>query len=285
MKLATLRTGSAGETVAVRVEDGVGIEIPGVTDVGALLAQSDWQSIAAAADGDRHELDGASYETLIPQPSKILCVGLNYRTHILEMGRDLPEYPTLFAKFRDTLIGPFDDIEIPSDNETVDWECELVVVIGSTVRGVEEAEAAEAIAGYTVMNDISMRDWQFRTREWLQGKVFQNTTPVGPVLVTTDEWQPGPEIRTVIDGEVVQRTSTSDLLFTPANLVSYISQVINLRPGDIIATGTPGGVGHARKPPRYLSPGSKVETTIEGIGTLVNTVVAVDSKGQRAGTL
>jgi acylpyruvate hydrolase len=284
MKLATLRTGAAGGTVAVRVEDGVGIEIPGVADVGDLLAQSDWRSVAEAADGSQHELDGASYETLIPDPSKIICVGLNYRTHILEMGRDLPEYPTLFAKFRDTLIGPFDDIEIPSDNETVDWECELVVVIGKTVRGVDEAEAAEAIAGYTVMNDISMRDWQFRTREWLQGKVFQNTTPVGPVLVTSDEWEPGPEIRTVIDGEVVQQTSTSDLLFTPANLVSYISQMINLRPGDIIATGTPGGVGHARKPPRYLSAGSKVETTIEGIGTLVNTVVAVDSKGQRAGT-
>jgi acylpyruvate hydrolase len=134
------------------------------------------------------------------------------------------------------------------------------------------------------MNDITMRDWQFRTREWLQGKSFGNTTPVGPVLVTADEWQPGPIIRTVVDGEVVQEASTGDLVFDPAQLVSYVSTMIALRPGDIIATGTPGGVGHARKPPRYLAPGSRVQTSIDGIGSLDNTCVAVDRRGDRAGT-
>ena len=134
------------------------------------------------------------------------------------------------------------------------------------------------------MNDITMRDWQFRTREWLQGKSFGNTTPVGPVLVTADEWQPGPTIRTVVDGEVVQEASTGDLVFGPAHLVSYVSTMITLRPGDIIATGTPGGVGHARKPPRYLAPGSRVQTSIDGIGTLDNACVAVGRRGDRAST-
>lgn len=198
------------------------------------------------------------------------------------MGRDIPEYPTLFAKFPEALIGAADDIEIPPGRDQVDWEGELVVVVGTAVRGADEAEAEQAIAGYTIMNDVTMRDYQFRTREWLQGKTFENTTPVGPVLVTTDEWQPGPTLQTVVDGEVMQKISTGDLVFSPAHLVSYISQVITLQPGDLIATGTPGGVGHARKPARYLAPGSVVETTIEGIGTLVNIAVAVDAGGHRA---
>jgi acylpyruvate hydrolase len=257
--------------------------IEGIADVGALLARPDWRSLAEQATGPRVALD--DLDTLIPHPGKVICVGLNYRAHILEMGRPIPEYPTLFAKYADALIGPTDPIEIPSTAaDNVDWECELVVVVGGTIRGANTDEATAAIAGYTIMNDVSMRDWQFRTREWLQGKSFGNTTPVGPVLVTADEWQPGPGIRTVVDGEVVQEASTADLVFDPAHLVSYISEMITLRPGDIIATGTPGGVGHARKPPRYLSPGSRVQITIDGIGTLDNTCVAVDRRGGRAGT-
>ncbi len=155
----------------------------------------------------------------------------------------------------------------------------------ATVPGADQAEAAAAIAGYTIMNDVSMRDWQFRTREWLQGKSFGNTTPVGPVLVTADEWQPGPAIRTLVDGELMQQASTGDLVFDPAHLVSYVSQMITLRPGDVIATGTPGGVGHARKPPRYLAPGSTVRVEIDGIGALENVCVAVDAQGRRAMTV
>lgn len=281
MKLATLRT--PDRTVAVRVDGPTGVEIPGVADVGALLAKPDWRKFAASVDATtaiRHDLSTAVYATLAPRPAKIVCVGLNYRSHILEMGRDIPEYPTLFAKFPEALIGATDDIEIPPGRDQVDWEGELLVVVGTAVRGVDEAEAEQAIAGYTIMNDVTMRDYQFRTREWLQGKTFENTTPVGPVLVTTDEWQPGPTLRTVVDGEVMQKISTGDLVFSPAHLVSYISQIITLQPGDLIATGTPGGVGHARKPARYLAPGSVVETTIEGIGTLVNTAVAVDAGGR-----
>jgi acylpyruvate hydrolase len=281
MRLATVRT--AGGTAAARVDGQHGVLIDEVADVGALLAHQDWRALAEQATGPQVPLDDLN--TLIPYPGKVVCVGLNYRAHILEMGRPLPEYPTLFAKFADALIGPSDQIEIPNTAaDNVDWECELVVVVGDTIRGADIDEAAKAIAGYTIMNDITMRDWQFRTREWLQGKSFGNTTPVGPVMVTADEWQPGPSIRTVVDGEVVQEASTGDLVFDPAHLVSYISAMITLRPGDIIATGTPGGVGHARKPPRYLAPGSRVQTTIDGIGTLDNICVAVDQRGNRAST-
>lgn len=282
MKLATLRT--PDKTVAVRIDGPTGVEIPGVADVGALLAKPDWRKFAVSVDATtaiRHDLNTAVHETLAPRPAKVVCVGLNYRSHILEMGRDIPEYPTLFAKFPEALIGATDDIEIPPGRDQVDWEGELVVVVGTAVRGVNEAEAEHAIAGYTIMNDVTMRDYQFRTREWLQGKTFENTTPVGPVLVTTDEWQPGPTLQTVVDGEVMQKISTGDLVFSPAYLVSYISQIITLQPGDLIATGTPGGVGHARKPARYLATGSVVETTIEGIGTLSNTAIAVDAGGHR----
>lgn len=280
MKLATIRTTDG--TAAVRVDGDTGTVIDGVPDVGALLARPDWRTLAEQADGPAYPLIDVA--TLIPRPGKVVCVGLNYRAHILEMGRELPEYPTLFAKFTDALIGPNDDIEIPSTAAGhVDWECELVVVIGTEVRGADRAEAATAIAGYSIMNDVSMRDWQFRTKEWLQGKNFGNSTPVGPVLVTADEWQPGPTVRTLVDGELVQQASTGDLVFDPADLVSYVSQMIVLRPGDMIATGTPGGVGHARTPPRYLSPGSKVRTEIDGIGAMENTCVAVDERGMRAG--
>jgi acylpyruvate hydrolase len=279
MKLATIRTENG--TTAALVEGDEGTVIAGVPDVGSLLTHPDWRTLAEQADGPRLSLSDLA--TVIPHPGKVVCVGLNYRAHILEMGRPLPEYPTLFAKFTDALIGPHDDIEIPSDAaDNVDWECELVVVVGDTIRGASHTEAAAAIAGYTIMNDVSMRDWQFRTREWLQGKTFGNTTPVGPILVTADEWRPGPTIRTVVDGELMQEASTGDLVFDPAHLVSYNSRITTLRPGDIIATGTPGGVGHARKPPRYLSPGSKVRIEIDGIGALENTCVSVDERGRRA---
>ena len=132
------------------------------------------------------------------------------------------------------------------------------------------------------MNDVTMRDYQFRTREWLQGKTFEHTTPVGQVLVTANEWQPGPNIRTIVDGELMQEASTGDLVFDPVDLVSYVSIIITLQPGDIIATGTPGGVGHARKPPRYMAPGAQVQTIIDGIGSLNNTCVAVDGRGSHA---
>jgi acylpyruvate hydrolase len=284
MKLATVRTPD-GSTQAVRVE-GPDLVPLGVPDVGALLAQTDWREVAASASASETApslgAGGAAYAPVVPRPGKIFCVGLNYRNHILEMGRDLPEYPTIFSKYADTLVGAEDDILRPDETDQLDWEAELAVVIGATVRRATTAEAEAAIAGFAVLNDITARDWQFRTKEWLQGKNWESTTPLGPWLVTPDELpggvRPTLPIRAEVDGEVVQEDTTGDLLFDPVALVEYLSTMITLRPGDVIATGTPGGVGHARKPARYLEAGQKVVTEIEGLGRCENLVVA-DGRG------
>ena len=274
MKLATLRVD--GSTRAVKV-DGDSLVDLGAADLGAFLARPDWSAAAAAADGQRYPVEGANLAPVVPHPSKVVCVGLNYRNHIQEMGRDLPEYPTLFSKFADTLIGATDDIVRPAETEAFDWEVELAVVVGRQVRRATTAQAEEAIAGFTVLNDITARDWQFRTREWLQGKNWEATTPVGPWLVTPDELpggvRPAVEVRLTVDGEVMQSDTTGDLLFDPVALVEYVSTMIRLIPGDLIATGTPGGVGHARKPERYLVGGETVVAEIDRIGRLTNHVV------------
>ena len=277
MKLATIRLAD-GKTAAVRVDGDTLVHL-GATDVGSLLAQPEWQSRAAAVSGTTsYAAADATFATLVPTPSKVVCVGLNYKTHIQEMGRDLPEYPTLFSKFADCLIGPTDDILRPVETTEFDWEVELAVVIGSTVRRATTEQAEAAIAGFTVLNDITCRDWQFRTREWLQGKNWESSTPVGPYLVTPDELpggvRPTLAVRCEVDGEVMQSDNTGDLLFDPVALVEYISTMVRLNPGDIIATGPPGGVGHARKPSRYLADGEVVVTEIEGLGRLVNRVVS-----------
>lgn len=270
MKLATIRV--SGGTKAVRIDGDRAVELD-YSDVGAVLADPSWNH-GAKETGNTYSVDGLDYATLIPSPSKIICVGLNYRNHILEMGRELPTYPTLFAKFQDSLIGANDNISLTKASEMMDWEAELGVVVGKAVRNCSEQEAAEAIAGFTVVNDVTARDWQNRTLQWLQGKTFEASTPVGPHLVTmeiskvTDE---GLDLSCEVNGEIVQQSSTKDLVFNPVALVSYISQITTLRPGDLIATGTPGGVGHARKPPRYLKDGDRLVTKIEGIGELANT--------------
>jgi 2-keto-4-pentenoate hydratase/2-oxohepta-3-ene-1,7-dioic acid hydratase in catechol pathway len=220
--------------------------------------------------------EDADFAPVVPNPSKIVCVGLNYRNHIQEMGRDLPGYPTLFAKFADCLIGASDDIARPRETDEFDWEVELAVVIGKPVRRVTGAEAEAAIAGFTVLNDITCRDWQFRTGEWLQGKIWDSSTPVGPCLATPDELpggvRPALDVRLTVDGEVMQRDNTGDLLFDPVTLIEYVSAIVRLNPGDVIATGTPGGVGHARDPQRFLTGGERVVAEIEGIGRLDNLV-------------
>jgi acylpyruvate hydrolase len=274
MRLATIRTD--GGTAAVRVDGDTAIEV-GVRDVGVLLADPGWRERAAAAHGPRHLTGGLDYAPVVPRPGKIVCVGLNYRSHIQEMGRGLPAYPTLFAKFAEALIGPYDDLVLPAESDAVDWEAELAVVIGRRVRRADGVGARAAIAGYAVLNDVSMRDWQFRTSEWLQGKTFEASTPFGPHLVTIDEVPPDAEIVCAVDGEVVQRSRISDLVFSPVELVRYISTILSLSPGDVIVTGTTGGVGHARKPPRYLHAGQKLVTRIAGVGELANPVLGPEA--------
>jgi 2-keto-4-pentenoate hydratase/2-oxohepta-3-ene-1,7-dioic acid hydratase in catechol pathway len=276
MKLATLRVN--GSTRAVRL-DGDRLVDLGAADLGELFERDGWAAEAAAADAataTTYPVEGADFAPVVPRPSKIVCVGLNYRNHIQEMGRDLPEYPTLFAKFADSLIGAGDDIARPDETSEFDWEVELAVVVGAPVRRAKGADAENAIAGFTVLNDITCRDWQFRTREWLQGKMWDSSTPVGPYVVTPDELpggvRPALEVSLSVDGEVMQNDNTGDLLFDPVALVEYVSTVVRLNPGDIIATGTPGGVGHARDPKRYLLGGERVVAEIQGIGRLENTI-------------
>lgn len=274
MRLATLRT--ADGTVAVTVQDEVAVEIAGSPDVGDLLAHTDWRERALNAGGARHavgEIAEDRWAPVVPRPGKIICVGLNYRSHILEMGRELPQYPTLFAKYPEALVGPFDEVVLPPHAASaVDWEAELAVVIGARVRDADAETAAAAIAGYSVINDVTMRDYQNRTLQWLQGKTFEGTAPFGPYLVTTDDFTPGPRIRCTVNSEPVQDAATDDLVFDPVALVAYVSSILTLQPGDVIATGTPGGVGHARVPARYLDDGDELVTEVDGIGILRNRV-------------
>ncbi|WP_160668570.1 fumarylacetoacetate hydrolase family protein [Pseudarthrobacter sp. ATCC 49987] len=274
MRLLTLRLPVEGKTVtkAVRQDGTTLTEIDGFADVGELLRSADWEASAKAASGAKHPLEGADLDAVVPSPGKIICVGHNYRNHIKEMGREVPEFPTLFAKYQESLIGPNDDLALPQESSTVDWESELAVVIGKKGRRISEADAADHIAGYAVLNDVSMRDYQFRTIQWLQGKTWEKSTPFGPALVTKDEFSGG-LMTTAVDGEIQQQTPTNDVVFTPEFLVSYISTIITLNPGDVIATGTPGGVGHAQDPKRYLQEGQLLVTTIEGLGELKNRVV------------
>lgn len=272
MKLATLRLAGATAAVRVNADNRTATIITGHPDLSDLLAQPDWQTIAAQADGATVSLDDADYAPVVPRPGKIVCVGLNYATHIKEMGRDLPQYPTLFAKFAEALTGPYDDVIVPEYAAAeLDWEAELAFVIGTQAYRVAEADAAAYIAGYSVINDYTMRDYQYRTPQWDQGKNFEKTSGFGPFLVT--DYQLGTTIEARLDGEVMQHASTDDLVFRPGALVSYISHIVTLQPGDVVITGTTGGVGHARKPPRHIGNGQTVEVSIDGLGTVRNRTI------------
>jgi len=273
MRFATIRTGAG--TTAARVESGTLTPLD-AADVGALLATGNAASVPERAGAAAVPIAEADFAPLVVNPSKIICVGLNYRTHIAETGRELPQYPTLFAKFAETLLGPNDDLVLPAVSDRVDWEVELAVVIGTPVYRAGTDEALAAIAGYATSNDVSMRDWQRRTLQWQAGKMFSRSTPVGPYLVTPDEVDHARdlEIRCEVDGEVMQQARTSDLVFTAADIIAYTSQTITLRPGDLFLTGTTGGVGDARTPPVYLKPGQVLRTYVEGLGECVNHCVA-----------
>jgi len=271
MRFVTIRT--AGGIRAARLEGDEGIELD-APDVAAVLADG-IQSVAEATGAERVPLSRVDLAPVVPNPSKIICLGLNYKSHITEMSGELPSHPTLFAKFASALTGARDPLPIPSASNAVDWEAELGIVIGRRVRNVRGDEARDAIGGYTIVNDISMRDWQWRTTEWLQGKTWEACTPAGPAVVTPDEVDHAADLllRCEVDGEVVQEARTSDLLFKPVDIVEYVSQVCTLEPGDLISTGTPAGVGAGRQPPKFLTPGNVVRTSIEGLGELVNECV------------
>lgn len=274
-------TDSSGTEYAVKA-----VPLENITDVGAYLTLHPQERTVAvttamnAAKNDPAQVLDVSeltYDTLIPYPSKIFCIGLNYRNHILETGLELPDYPTVFAKYGQTLTGPFSDIAVPQVDHRLDYEGELAVVMGAPGKNIPKGEAKNYVAGYTIGNDISLRGFQGRTDEWMQGKIFEATTPVGPWLVTADEFSQDAQLTTLVNGEVRQDDSVDDLVFGVAELIEYLSQMITLLPGDIILTGTPGGVALAmrdadgRRP--WLKAGDIVETRIEGLGAQRNVIV------------
>lgn len=220
-------------------------------------------------------LASASLLAPVTPNTKLFCIGLNYYSHMAEAGLPKPEYPIVFTKFPSVLIGPDDEILLPNTSDMIDWEVEVGVVIGKSVREADEDQAAAAIGGYTVVNDVSARDWQLHTSQWTPGKNLESSTPVGPWIVTVDELGPNPDLAltTRVDGELRQDGRTTDQIFTPAQVISYISGFITLEPGDIIATGTCAGVGHCMTPPVYLSSDQVLETSVDRIGTLSNRAV------------
>lgn len=260
---------------AAAVGDDAGWVLLDIPDVSTLVSLGDWEDLvrSALAGTGRLRSDELRLLTPLPRPAKVLCCGLNYRDHIVETGREMPAHPTLFAKFADTLTSPHADIPIHS-SDCVDWEAELVVVIGEEIHRADRDRAAQAILGYTVANDISLRDWQRRTLQWLQGKAFDATTPVGPVVITADAFDPAEPhaVQCTVNGRVRQASTTAELVFDCADLVSYVSQFTRLLPGDLILTGTPGGVALGMDPPPFLQDGDVVVTSIDGIGELRNTI-------------
>jgi 2-keto-4-pentenoate hydratase/2-oxohepta-3-ene-1,7-dioic acid hydratase in catechol pathway len=212
----------------------------------------------------------------IDRPGKIICVGLNYRDHAEEQGTALPEAPLLFAKWQNTLIGPGDPIVIPSVVTKCDYEAELGVVIGERIKDVSAENALEAVAGYVCVNDVSARDLQFADGQWTRGKSPDTFCPVGPALVSRDEI-PDPQalpIRAILNGTTVQESTTANMIFGVADVIAYVTRTITLEPGDLIATGTPAGVGAFRDPPLFMKPGDEITIEIEGVGSLTNPVVS-----------
>jgi len=212
----------------------------------------------------------------IPRPGKIICIGQNYREHVRETKATVPDTPVIFAKYGNAVIGHGEPVVLPAAVERPDYEGELGVVIGRRCRNVPEAQALDYVAGYTVINDVSARDWQFRNSQWTLGKTPDTFCPMGPALVTADEVGnvQNLDLRTIVSGEVLQHGHTSDMIFSVANLIWDMARIMTLEPGDVIATGTPSGVGFTRTPPRLLRPGDVVRIEIERIGALENPVVA-----------
>ncbi len=226
----------------------------------------------------RHDPGSATLLAPVPDPGKIICLGLNYRDHAIETGAKIPEEPILFSKYPSALIGHGAAIELPPQSAEVDFEAELVVVIGRRARDLPREGAFEAVAGYACGHDVSARDWQLRKPggQWMAGKTFDTFAPVGPALVTADEAGDPHNlgIRLRLNGRTMQDSSTAQLIFQIDETIAYLSRIVTLEPGDLIFTGTPPGVGMARKPPVWLAPGDVVEVEIDGLGTLRNPVAS-----------
>ena len=251
------------------------IPLDGITELGHTTTNA---LLADPPLGEAHAVPLSELELrpVVPAPSKIICVGLNYLDHVGETDREIPEYPVLFAKFAEALVGAGQPILLPPESQQVDYEGELAVVIGQPGRRIAREDALRHVAGYTIANDVTMRDYQYKTHQWIQGKTWEHATPLGPWLVTPDELQDAAalELTLTLNGQVLQHASTAQLMFDVPRLISTVSELVTLRPGDVILTGTPGGVGFRRDPQVFLADGDSVSVEITGIGMLTNTVVA-----------
>lgn len=237
------------------------------------LATSEVQVISAEHMGAQPlDLSEDDFIRPLSNVSRVLCVGLNFTDHAKEVGAETPSHPTIFTKFGNALIGPGEQIQMPTESNKIDWEVELCAVVGKEGRRIPVEEAEEYLLGYTALNDVSVRDWQGRTSEWFQGKNWDSMTPFGPVIVSPDELDiaGGLAMTCTVDGETRQQGSTANLIFKPAEVISYISTFMTLQPGDLVALGTPAGVGLSLRPRKWLVPGQTVVTEIEGIGRLTN---------------
>ena len=250
----------------------------GVTDVGdgglgALLRAG---GVDAAREVNGHPLPLEDVRLLppVPDPQKIVCLGLNYRSHAEEAGLEPPETPTFFAKYPNALAPPGAEVALPAYSEKVDYEAEVAFVIERRCKDVPEADALDCIAGYTLLNDLSARDYQFKTPQWQPGKVFDGSAPCGPALVTPDEAGPPDaiEIALTLNGETMQHATTGDLIHGIPALVAYLSMLMTLEPGDLVSTGTPAGVGSVRKPRVWLQPGDEVVVESPTLGRLANSI-------------
>jgi acylpyruvate hydrolase len=284
MKLTTFDAGN-GPRAGVLTDDGIvdAWHLLGDRDgsgVRELLAGGQLDNLRAAlSDGPSARagaLDPGSLTLLppVPDPDKIICIGLNYRSHAEEFGLDLPKAPTIFAKYRNALTGDGEDVELPAASEKVDFEAEIAFVIGRRAKDVAVESALEHVAGYTLLNDLSARDLQFLTPQWMPGKVFDGSAPCGPWLVTPDEAGPHDSIgiSLTLNGEQMQKSDSGDLIFPVPELVSHLSRWMTLEPGDIVSTGTPSGVGSARKPRIWLQGGDELVVSSPRLGDLRTTV-------------
>jgi 2-keto-4-pentenoate hydratase/2-oxohepta-3-ene-1,7-dioic acid hydratase in catechol pathway len=250
---------------------------PAFADLGEVLrgGPAALDAVRALADRDGREYGAADLGPAVPAPERILCLGLNYREHALEGGRQVPSWPDAFVRGRDSVLAPYADLVKPALTDRFDYEGELGIVIGTGGRYIPADKALDAIAGFVVLNDASARDWQRAGSQWTGGKNFEGSMPIGPEIVTADEADlSDAALTTVLNGEVMQSARTSQMIVDVPSAVEFFSSFTRLAPGDVIATGTPGGVGFARQPPVWLRPGDVIEITIEGIGAIRNRVVA-----------
>ena len=281
MRFATIRT-SRGLRLHVRGSEGY-VDLADASGNDALssingLAQGGSAALdvaRAASSQTGTSFDKADFAPATPNPTRVLCLGVNYADHAIEGGRAVPTWPESFVRGAGSVIGAYDDMVKPDLSERFDYEGELAIVVGKGGRYIRAADAFDAILGYAVMNDGSAREWQRAATQWTPGKNFEGTMPIGPEVVTNDEVDVTDlAITTTLNGNVMQDARTSDMIVSVAKAVEYFSTFTTLRPGDVIATGTPGGVGFARTPPVWLLPGDVIEVTVEGIGTISNRVVA-----------